>query len=120
MSLTQNLKDISATVRTLAIAKDKSELLELLVSAREDALALQEENSNLKKQIESYDRFDKEMENYIRISINGYNIYQNNEDSVLYACPHCVKEHKKIHFLQGASFQCPSCKTFFPWNASHQ
>lgn len=118
MSLTQTLKNISAAVKTLATAKDKIELLDLLVSAREEALVLQEENGELKKKIESYDRFDKEMEDYELFTGGGYTIYKHKTNS-LYVCPNCVKERRKI-LLQGAVFQCPSCKTPFPWNAPEQ
>ena len=45
MSLMQTLKDISAVVKTLVTAKDKSELLELIVRARKEAIELLDENS---------------------------------------------------------------------------
>ena len=120
MSLMQTLKDISAVVKTLVTAKDKSGILELVVSAREEAIALQEENRELKKQIELYDRFDKEMENYSLVKLNGYRVYQHDTDSDLYVCPRCVVKCREFYPLQGASFQCPYCETFFPLGAPPQ
>jgi len=112
----QTLKDISATVKTLVTAKDKSELLELVVRARKEDIELLDENSKLKEQIKSHDQFDEKMKYYSQVQLNGNWVYRHNTNSDLYVCPHCVEERRKIHPLQRKSeilHQCFSCEKFF-------
>lgn len=117
MSLTQTFKDVFAAVNTLANAQEKSELLGLLAVAREESLALQEENRELKEQIKSFDRFDEIMKDYELLQTGRCTVYQHKKDSSV-ICPHCAEEHRKIHFLQfayepGNPHNCPSCKNSF-------
>ena len=81
MSLMQTLKDISATVKTLVTAKDKGELLELVVRARKEAIELLDENSKLKEQIKSHDQFDEKMKYYSQVQLNGNWVYRHNTNS---------------------------------------
>jgi len=117
MSITQTVKNAIDLANTLANPEQKIELLGLLLRAREEALALQEENRQLKEQIESYNRFDKNMENYRLVHIDKCAVYQHKTDFHVFVCPHCV-EFQKFHLLNptsmiGDSHICPSCKNSF-------
>ena len=118
MSLTQTVKDAYDLANALANAEQKSELLGLLVNAREQAFELQEKNRELKKQIESHDRFEENMKDYRLVQVSGCTVYQHKTESY-YVCPHCV-ECKKRHFLQPIKkpmlqHGCPACKNLFPF-----
>jgi len=123
MSLTQTVKDAYELVNTLANAEQKSQLLGLLLSAREDAFALQEENGKLTdqireltEQIKSHDRFEERLEDYSLEQVHMSIVYKHKTKSHWYACPHCVEKHREIHPLQklGHLHDCPSCEKRFP------
>jgi len=116
MSITQTFKDAIALVNDYVNPEQKGKLLELLFSAREDALALLEENSKLKEQIESYDRFEERMEEYSLEQVHRCIVYKHKTKSDWYACPHCVEKHREMHPLQklGHIHDCPSCDKRFP------
>jgi len=113
----QSLKDAYNFAKTLPNAKEKSELLNLLVSAREEALDLQDENRELKKQIESHDRFEERMKSYRSKQVKNCTVYQHTDGSHN-VCPHCVETRREIHPLHGNAVKCCVCGSYFPWDDS--
>lgn len=115
MSITQTLKDAIDLAEILANAKQKSELLGLLLNAREESIRLQDENEKLKKEIKSHDQFDERKEEYELVTTNNCVVYQHKTDSY-YVCQHCVEKYRKFYSLirKGIYPHCPCCKTSFP------
>lgn len=116
MSLMQNVKDAYELANTVANAEQKSELLGLLLSAREDASALQEENSELKEQIKSFDRFEESMKEYSPEKVHKCIVYKHKTKPDWYACPHCTDKDRQIHHLQPFTkiqHRCSSCGELF-------
>jgi len=124
MSITQTFKDAIDLANALANPEQKLELqklMGLLFDAQKDAFALQEENRELKERIRELeekiklrDRFDKEMEYYGRVEVNGKTVYRHKENGS-YACPHCIEESRKIRSLHGGShfYNCTVCKNSY-------
>lgn len=95
---------------------DNIDLYKKLLDIGQMALDLQNENSELKKQIEDLKRTEDFEKDVIRQIEPYYTLKSDGEDSKLYYCATCLgKDRIKIQmYYDGESkLSCPLCKTSF-------
>ena len=101
-----------------------SHLLGAPLETQGDLFKLQNENQNLRRQIETQEDWEKRKADYqLEQTAGGATVCASASDSPKhYTCPRCMvkREIQILQDLRGVSgeFECPGCKTRYPINPS--
>ncbi len=112
MAIYEMIKDAASLVRKM----DNIDLYKKLLDIGEQALDLQNENANLKKEIERLNDI-KKIEEDIQPQIEPYFTLKSDKDVInRYFCTTCWAREKttiQMYYDGDRKLMCPSCKTRF-------
>jgi hypothetical protein len=121
VALTRTIADLVKKGATLELQERITDLREAVQDAKDEVLALREENRELRGKMAEQEAWDARASKYTLVTTaGGAHVYRTGGPPEHYACPKCF-EDRKIHILQdkrllSGTFVCPSCSSEFPVN----
>jgi formamidopyrimidine-DNA glycosylase len=113
--------DALAKIKTLkdktvmsGVYDDLVRIQEQVITMKSDYLKLQEENSDLKKQLQNHLNLEA-VDSKTNWTDGGVGVYEKVPGKKEYLCRHCFDQGKISHVTPNSkvSFYCPECKQYF-------